>query len=38
MVDLAQELPCQLASVWVTFEPAAVGFDLKKLFGWDLHL
>lgn len=38
MVDLAQELPCKLAGVWMAFEPAAVGFDLKKLFGWDLHL
>lgn len=38
MVDLAQELPCQLASVWMTFEPAAVGLDLEQLFGWDFYL
>jgi hypothetical protein len=38
MVDLAQELPCKFAGIWVSFEPTAVGLDFEELFGWDLHL
>jgi len=37
VMDLPQKLPCEFASVWVAFKPAAVGFDLKKLFGWDFY-